>query len=157
MKKENDILSNDFLDFEVFVLPHKNSALFDQNNFANASILVAYNNEKNDPELEDLLKNILVAAKLDFEKEIIPLKTTFEQKYSFNQIKEKINVKDILFFGLKPANFGLNYFLEPYQPLQVNGLRILLVNDLEDIRSDVKKKKALWSCLKEMYLQNQSE
>ena len=153
MKKENDISYNDFLDFEVFALPDNKSEFFNLNNAQHASIMVVYINDKNNPDLELLLKNILEAAKLDFEKDIVSLKTTAQEKFSFSQMKEKLSVKDLFFFGVQPSNFGLNYSLKLYQPLKVKGLRILLVNSLEEINADVNKKKALWSCLKEMYIQ----
>ena len=156
MKRENDISYNDFLDFEVFALPEKKRELFNSNKAPHARILIVYFNKKNNPDLDILLKNILEAAKLDFEKDIISLKTTVQEKFSFSQIKEKLSIKDLLFFGIKPSNFGLNYSIEPYQPIQINDLRILLVNSLEEINADVNKKKALWSCLKEMYLQDQT-
>ncbi len=157
MKKENDISYIDFLDFEVFALPDEKPELFNEKNSANKSILVVYSNEKNDPQLEVLLKNILAAAELDFEKDIIFLKSTTQGKFSFNEIQEKLSVKDILFFGITPSNFGLHYEFEAFQPLVLKQVRILLVDSLEDISSNVNKKKALWSCLKEMYLQKNAE
>ncbi len=156
MKKENYISYTDFLDFEVIALPEKKSEVLNLNNVQNAGILIVYFNEKNNPDVEILLKNILEAAKIDFEKDIVSLKITAQEKFSFRQLRDKMPVKDLLFFGVQPSNFGLNYFIKPYQPLNVKDLRILLVNSLEEINADVKKKKALWSCLKEMYLSNQA-
>ncbi len=71
MKKENDISFFELLDFEVFALPEENSAFLDKNVKLHATILIIYYNENNDPELEVLLKNILSAAKLDFDKDIV--------------------------------------------------------------------------------------
>ena len=156
MSKENDISFFDFLDFEVFALPDKKSDLLNKNNAPKANILVVYFNDKNDNELDVLLQKIFAAVNLEINKDIILLKTTTEEKYSFNEIQEKMSVNDLLFFGVKPSNFGLNYSIEPYHPLAINNLRILLLNSLEEISKDVNKKKALWSCIKEMYTQDQN-
>jgi hypothetical protein len=152
MKKENDISFFDFLDFEVFALPEKKTEFSNKNNKPAANILIIFYNEKNDPELEVLLKNILSAAKLDFDKDIVLLKTTPQARFSFSEIQKKMPLKDLLFFGINPSNFGLNYSIKPYQPLTINKLRILSLDSLEEVNTDVNKKKALWSCLKEMYL-----
>jgi DNA polymerase III psi subunit len=155
MKKENNVSYSDFLDFEVFAVPDKNSALLNTKNLAQKEILVLYFNEKNDDELELLLKNILSAANLDFENNIAFLKTTSQQKYSSSDLLAKLSVKDLLFFGINPSKLGINYSINPYQPLTVKNRRFLQVDSLEEIKNDVNKKKALWSCLKEMYLQNE--
>ena len=154
MKKENNISSIDFFDFEVFAVPDKNSSLLNTKNLGQKEILVLYFNENNDDELDVLLKNILTAAKLDFDKDISLLKTTTDQKYSSGDLLEKLSVKDFLFFGILPSNFGINYQLNPYQPVNFKNRRFLLIDSLDEIKSDVNKKKALWSCLQEMYLQN---
>ena len=152
MKKENDISFIGFLDFEVFAVPDKNSALLDTKNTSQKEILVFYFNEKNDDELELLLKNILSAAKLDFEKNIALFKLTTQQKYSSSDLFKKLSVKDVLMFGTVPSNLGINYSITPYQPLKIKNKRLLQVDSLEEIKTNVEKKKALWSCLKEMYL-----
>ncbi len=152
MKKENYISNFEFIDFEVFVLPENKSELLIKNNAPDAAILIVYFNEQNNPELEVLLKNILSAVNLEINKDIILLKTTPQTKYSFSSLQQKLPVKDFLFFGIHPTNFGLNYSIAPYQPLIRNNLRILFSNSLEEVNNDVNKKKALWSSLKEMYL-----
>ena len=152
MKKENEISLTGFLDFDVFVLPETKTELLNIVNSFQKEILVVYFNDKNEPELDLLLKNIFSAANKTPEKEILLLKATRQAIYSFHDLKEKLPLKDHLFFGIPPSNFGLNFSIEPYQPLVVNNLRILLIDSLETINTDVNKKKALWSCLKEMYL-----
>lgn len=154
MKKENNIPYFDFLDFEVFAVPDKNSALLNTKNIAQKEILVFYFNKQNDTELEALLKNIMSAANLDFDKDVALLKITSHQKYSSSDLLEKLSAKDLLFFGINPTNLGINYGINLYQPLTVQNRRFLQIDSLEEIKNDVNKKKALWSCLKEMYLQN---
>ncbi len=155
MKKENDVLFKDFFDFEVFVLPEKKSEFLIKKENTRCSILAIYFNKTNDPELEILLKNILSAVKLDIDKDIALLKTTPFERYSFNDIKQRLAIKDLLFFGIPPSNFGLNHAVKPYQPLKTDNLRLVLFDSLEKVSGDVKKKKALWGCLKELYLENQ--
>ena len=154
MKKENNISSIDFFDFDVFALPDQKFGLKNKKNTTQQEILVVYSNENDDPVLEELLRNILSAANLDIENGIVFLKTTPQERYSFHEINEKLSLKDLLFFGIPPSNFGLNYIVKHYQPLSVKKWRMLLINSLEEVHTDVNKKKALWSCLKEMYLQN---
>ena len=157
MKKENNILPNDFLDFEVFAVPDKNSTLLNTKNVAQKEILVLYFNENNVEELEVLLKNILSATNLDFDSKFSLIKITSDQTFSSSDIFEKLSPKDLIFFGINPTNFGINYNLNLYQPQKVKQRRFLLIDSLHEINTDVKKKKALWSCLKEMYLQNTSK
>lgn len=152
MKKENDISQFGFLDFYAFVLPDNKTELLNIANSAQKEILVVFFNDKNDPELELLLKNIFSAVNKDPEKDIFFLKATPQTSYSFNEIRKKIPVKDLVFFGVPLSGFGLNLNIPPYQPLLVNNFRILFADSLEKVNTDVNKKKALWSCLKEMYL-----
>ena len=81
-------------------------------------------NEKNDTELELLLKNILSAAKLNFDEEIALLKLTSHQKYSSIDLLEKLSAKDLLLFGINPTNLGINYSIKQYQTLSCKKQKI---------------------------------
>ncbi len=152
MKKENDILNSDLIDFELFVVPSQNMDVVTEKGKSDKKILVCYENEQNDPELDALLKNILSAAKIDFEHQIFLIKSTPGTRHSFIALEKDWQLVDFISFGIPLKDFGINYQLNSYQPLEINGHRFLKVDALKQIQSNIKNKKALWSCLQEMYL-----
>ena len=152
MKKENIILNSDFLDFELFVVPEQDFPISKKSNPESRSILIVYENEANDPELETLLKKILSAAKINFEDQVLAIKTTSSQAYSFTVLQKKWKFKDAIFFGIPLKTYGINYKLDNYQPFSNETCRFLKVDLLSQINTNKHKKMALWSCLQEMYL-----
>lgn len=153
MKKGNDISLFEFSAFDVFVLPETDPDIIDLNMLDQNRNLVIYSNENDNPELEVFLNNIFVAINPEPEKNFLFLKVTAQTRYSFYRIKEKIGAKDLISFGIPLSGFGMHHVVPAYQPIIIdNSLRILLADSLDKIKSDVKKKKALWGCLKTLYL-----
>ncbi len=153
MKKENDISLFGFSAFDVFVLPETDPNISDLNLVDQNRNLVIYFNENDNPELEVFLNNIFEAINPEPEKNFLFLKVTAQTRYSFYRIKEKIGAKDLISFGIPLSDFGLHYVVPTYQPIFIDdSLRILQADSLDKIKADVKKKKALWGCLKTLYL-----
>jgi len=56
--------------------------------------------------------------------------------------------------GLAPQDIGLDPQNESYQIIDQEGKKIILTDPLEEIKTDVIKKKRLWACLKQLFPQN---
>ena len=152
MIKKNDILSSSFLDFQIFApSDHKTEQIVpgQSNQFTS---LVVYQPEAKNEELETFLSNILTAAKLDMSKDVFLLKTTIESGFSFSKMKTNATIEKVIIFGIPPGKLGINLDLQWYVPMTFQNRIFLLANSLSVIRSDVNKKRALWSCLQEIYL-----
>ncbi len=56
--------------------------------------------------------------------------------------------------GLAPQDIGLDPQNESYQIIDQEGKKIILTDPLEEIKTDVIKKKRLWACLKQLFPQH---
>jgi len=152
MQKENNILSGNFLDFDIFAVSDQNLSLkgLDQSNQFNS--LVVYTPEAENETEQKFLSNILGAVKLDMSKDVFLLKTTAKQGFSFSRLKTVASFEKILLFGLEAKHLGIHLDLKPYQPMQFQSHTFLTAHPLAEIQADVNKKRALWTCLQEIYL-----
>lgn len=96
----------------------------------------------------DLLKKILLAARL-------PLSTIGVISAPAKQeifLDATINVKSILFFGVKPFEFGFKDKDFPsYEVKESDNVLLLVVDQLNKIAVEPRKKQALWIALQRMY------
>jgi DNA polymerase III psi subunit len=152
MPEENFILSKDFIDFEIFAISDGLADDFEHKNAQALSTLVVFNEAEKKDDLLELLHNILSAAKLSVDKQVHTLSVTRNNAYSFIQMQSKAGFEKALLFGVTPADLGIHLDLHLYQPLPFQGCNFVLADKLADIQQDTNKKKALWSCLKDIYL-----
>ena len=152
MKKENNISIQHFFTDSLFVLPAQNPPIVNDIKSEQKQILVLYQDDKDQQELLDLLKKILIAIQLDIDKDIILVRSKKEDLYSFIRMRTKIEIKQILVFGLNAKQLGLNIQAELYQILSFEACQFLFVDALSKIATDQKLKGALWTCLQSMFL-----
>jgi len=73
------------------------------------------------------------------------------------QYNEKMSMEEdypvIWGLGVTPKDLGLDPQSESYQIIDQVGKKIILTDPLEEIKTDVKKKKRLWACLKQLFPQ----
>ncbi len=152
MDSKNDISLDNFLDFQIFAPNDQNNESFDSDHSKEKTTLVIYEPVNEHKELETFLTNILKAAKLDISKDVNLLKTTAESGFSFIRLKTKTSIGKVLIFGIPPKKLGINLDLKLYTSLEFQGCIFLLADSLATIQSKVDKKRALWTCLQQIYL-----
>lgn len=152
MLKENDILSSEFLDFQIFALSDEKTAQTAPNQSNQFTTLVVYQAETANEALEKFLFSILTAAKLDMSKDVFLQKVTKQTSFSFIRSKTNQKIEKVLLFGIAPNKLGIHLDLKKYQAMFFQDCTFLFADDLAEIQTDVAKKRALWTCLQEIYL-----
>lgn len=118
----------------------KNIVLFIQNENG------AYLND----ELFNLLTNILNACKLGMQ-DVALVNTAQAPASSLTMWQQAINMRQCVFFGITPANLGLEP-LPAYQIHTAAGVQLLFSDTLETIAIDKLLKGKLWNGLKQLFL-----
>lgn len=98
---------------------------------------------------EELLNKILEASNLPSEtihKEVLVEKETLGLAAVLPQISKVIT------FGLNPVDMGMQFRPMPYKVFQVAGAKWLMAHRLDQIAEEVDRKKALWSALKDGFI-----
>jgi len=148
---ENNILSNQFLDYSVIALQEIDEVIKNCKGSNQKKLLVVYNSNKTKAESMEFLKKILGAAKFDIQDDILLLGTTSKQGFSFISIQTKVPFDNLLVFGFPPSYLGLNLDLKTYQPIHFNNCGFLFADDLSILESDKQLKGALWLGMKELF------
>ncbi len=152
MSKTNDILSSDFLDFEIFGLSDENILQIEKDQSNQSKSLVVYHADNGEDGLQDFLTNILTAVKLDTSKDVSIVKVTDKTGISFIRAKTITTIEKMIIFGIAPNQLGINLDIRKYVPLDFQGCTFLYADTLSEVKNDVNKKKALWASLQEIYL-----
>ncbi|MEL6719625.1 MAG: hypothetical protein AAFO82_22720 [Bacteroidota bacterium] len=134
-------LDNKFLDFKLFVLPETENLEETDKTYAIAILVSA---DEYDESHQELLKKIIGAMKLDFEKEVSVYQLAENESVNFNAI----HCKTLLSFNIPMKQAGVHYRIPKYQLLQYNEDQFLLADSLPKIAADKNLKGALWNVLK---------
>ncbi len=145
--KENNILNNQYIDFDIFVTSDEN-LIPESNQFRH---LVVFQGNKEVEQLKSFLEKILQAAKVDVQKDVFLINADAKERFRFIDIKKKAPIEFVLFFGVHPKQFGLNFQFQKYQPFQFNNCHFLVADDLSAIQENKQLKGALWNSLKSLY------
>ena len=152
MIKKNDILSSDFIDFKIFACADGKNASEQPSITGNGNTLIVMYATENEESNLSFLSKILSAVKLDLSKDVSLIKATPKDRLSFISLKTNSTIEKVILFGIQPKHLGINIDLKAYTPTAFQDCVFLLTHDLGAIESDTNKKKALWSCLQEIYL-----
>ena len=148
---EDNVLSNQFLDYSVIPLQNVDEVINSCIGSNQKKLLVVYNSNNTKTESIEFLKKILTAAKFDIKDDILLLGTTSKRGFSFISMRTKVAFDNILVFGYPPSYLGLNIELNAYQPIHFNDCGFLFADDLEMLQSDKQSKGALWLGMKELF------
>jgi len=101
---------------------------------------------------KELLHKIISAVGLDVENDvsIIELKTQ-NARVVLNELYRKSPCKHYFFFGLDVHQLSLQSDLKPHYPMVTENFVIHLSHSLEELATDVEKKKQLWAYLKKIF------
>ncbi len=120
------------------------------NNSKNITILVYYENATfiSDDDLS-FLTNILNACKLSLDN--VAIINTRENYINWTNIIETTNPKQLLFFGVKPTDFGMPILFSEYHIQNYNNISCLLSDSINKLILDKNLKTSLWTCLKTLF------
>lgn len=150
------MLEPEFLDFAIINVPESgdlSDQLYGQNR---RNVLVVFQCDANNEELEDFLGKILAAVQLDLKKDTALLKLTANQRFSFSGLRRTYDFKTVIAFGISAGRMGVQFTTPLYQPVQHEGTTFLFSDDLEKIYEErqaggKKMSAALWKALKEIF------
>lgn len=136
-------LDNKFLDFKLFVLPETEKSV--ETNEIHA-LFILVRQEDYDESNRELLKKIIGAMKLDFEKEVFVKVIEEGERINYNTIRSKA----LISFEVPMKHAGIHYPLKKYQLLEYNEGQFLLADSLNAIATDRNLKGMLWNVLKNL-------
>lgn len=156
---ENDISQSTFLDFSIIPLKEPLEILKKCSGSNQKKLLVVFNENDESEERLEFLKKILAAAKFDMMEDILLLKLTPKETFSFIALRTKVTqtqssggIDNLLIFGFEPKHFGLNLEVQKYIPFHFYESGFLFADGLPMIEKDKALKGALWTGMKELFL-----
>jgi hypothetical protein len=99
---------------------------------------------------EALLQKILAAVHLKLEDVDLVNLNNIRQIDSMDILKDKV-LNQLISFGISLTELNLQIHLLKYQLETVEGIKMLLADNLSFLEHDMDAKKQLWKCLKEMF------
>jgi len=154
---ENDILRGQFMDFSVVHIIEAKDILQKCIGSNQKKLLVVYNEKDESPERTEFLKKILGAAKFDMDEDILLLKLTQKEPFSFISLRTKVadhlgGIDNMLVFGFEPAHFGLNLDMQKYQSFRFYECGFLFADALSVLENEKQLKGALWGGMQKLFL-----
>lgn len=141
------LLANELL----FLTAEKSAASNATGGFAR-QLLVLVQEEPNASANRDFLTKILAAANLNLAQDALLAEIPAHESRSLATDLKALAPKQILVFGLTPAQLGLSFELQAYQPLNFYGYTWLFAEKLSTLEPDKTKKTLLWTALKQIFL-----
>ncbi len=143
-----NIEANGILDFEVFPLDEK---LVFGGSGNNAKGLFVGCAGKPTPELLELLSKMLLAAKFDMAADAYVVWLDASQPFNFSMLRNEMGFSNALFFGIRPKQAGLNVNVQPYQQVEIAGVKYLFSASLTEIQTNPTLKRPLWEGMRAMF------
>lgn len=132
----------------LYQFPTDNYAKILNNNGLLKFLICIKQENKIEPELKEMLLNIIKALKIDEnEVEII----SFSNKIHLTQLLHTFKVSKVLCFGTEAEDISLNINLTKYHLYNINNFELIVVNDLIDVYNNQNMKSALWKLLQKMF------
>ena len=113
--------------------------------------IIAETTQLDDPANIALLKKILEAVSIGWDKEVCLLNLTVPKTTGFYQLLPEGSSKTILIFGITPKALGLQIVDQPYKVLKLRTHTYLFSATLSEIAKDQEHKKKLWSSLRNLF------
>lgn len=109
-----------------------------------------------DAALGDFLEKVLAAAGIRLSTDVLLIRLTKGEPFSFSQLSRRHGIRQVLIFGIEPGLLGLHFQLPLYQPVQLGPTTFLLAHNLADIHQERQqggKEKAglLWKALQILF------
>jgi len=137
---------------ELLFLTAEKSALTDAKGGFARKVAVLALEEPNARSNRDFLDKVLTAAQLNLTNDTILAEIPAGEPRALASDLLDYQPKQLLVFGLSPAQLGLSFEVQAYQPLTFYGCTWLFADKLSAVESDKAKKTQLWTALKKMFL-----
>lgn len=141
-------MNDTFFDFDQYVIPERAKAEISSHKEDRLCVIVT----KEDFMVNEIfLSKILSAIKYDLSSNVrlVQFPTAKQIKLDSAHIAD---VKEIICFGVSPAQISMNASFRANQIYSTESFNILLTHSLKKLSGDLSKKKALWTALQQNYI-----
>lgn len=151
-------MKSDFFDFLLFPAPEASAAVPGSSAAPHAGVaaFVRALPETDESALEAFLDKVLQAVGLRLSIDVLLIKVTQGDAYSFSRFSRRYPLRQALIFGVEAQDLGLHFQLPLYQPVTVGGATFLRAHGLAEILEERRqggREKAgqLWKALQELF------
>jgi hypothetical protein len=141
------LLANELL----FLTAEKSACANATGGFAR-QLMVLVLEEPNASANRDFLAKVLAAANLNLSQDALLAEIPAQESRALANDLKALAPKQVLVFGLTPAQLGLSFEVQTYQPLNFYGHTWLFAEKLSTLEPDKTKKTQLWTALKQIFL-----
>lgn len=114
-------------------------------------LVIITDSESFQSEEQNTLNKMMAAIKYMPDVDLITVSMPKNQSISFSMLQ--LVYKDLIIFGLTPAQLGLNIDHKMYEVLHFDKSRVLVCDSIREIIATPQKKQWLWTKLQSMFLQ----
>lgn len=140
------------LNNELLFLASEKTALSDAKGGFARQVAVLVLEEPNAASTREFLAKVLLAANLDMAQDTLLAEIPDNLSVVIAPDLRERGPKQVLVFGLSPAQLGLWFDAPLYHPLSFYGSTWLFADRIAVLEPDQAKKKQLWSALKQIFL-----
>jgi len=137
---------------ELLFLTAEKSALADAKGGFARQVAVLALDEPTAAANRDFLAKVLAAAQLNLAQDAFLTEIPAAEPRALAPDLIEYQPKQVLVFGISPAQLGLSFEVQAYQPMTFYGCTWLFADKLSALESDKAKKTQLWTALKQMFL-----
>lgn len=136
----------------IFLAPEHAASDFSSGHFARRIWVLSISEPSLSAFNKAFLDKVLAAANLNLEKDTMFAEIPVSEPVHFSTDLKRKMPEQVLVFGLRPAQIGLNIEAPFYRPIDFYGTTWLFADALSVLEPDKNKKGQLWSALKQMFL-----
>ncbi len=103
------------------------------------------------PELLAFLEKVLQAVGYDLQEDALSIWVTSAEPFWFKGLDQAAGFSHAIFFGIPPAQAGLNLQAQLYQPVSIADKTFLFADNLQKIQENPPLKRPLWEALKTIF------
>ena len=132
----------------------KNSRLYDVDRTSISScksgvdVVLVLNAEDDLPETHAFLEKVMKAANRDQSNYEIIFCSGDE---SLGNLFQMDSLNFMIFFGIRPSNFDLQFHPRAYHPYEIRGKKMVFSGGISWMKDRAKDKKKLWEAMKKMF------
>lgn len=145
-------MKNQFYDFTIFSIIEPSEVLKSIKGTNEKGLFILLNTENDAEQHLELLKKILGAIQYQLDQDAALYLCTNKDAFKLIDLSKKLNIQQVLSFGISPKNLGIHQHFELYQPKKINEITFLFGHQLNDIANQTTYKGALWDALQTMFL-----
>lgn len=150
MKIENKNPSNLPFDLKIFSIPESTPEPLVGSGQKGTLVVVPLADWDIDAH-RSLITKILQAVHLDPEKDVYVVGLRTGERISLQAWRQQGVLRQVLAFGCRPDEIGLQIEASLYRPVELNGTHYLFAAPLAELSRDVPHKKALWAAMQQMF------